>query len=210
MSIRRELMKPERKIQAIRPDPAAIRHLKKRRARRRVLFLLAICVFASIVAGRFAVVGPVGDDWARFDHRTFDVTGVDRGMIALKDVGPVRMPGVYIPTGTEAGAAASALWLSNQLTGKPATLMIVGPQTRDADGVLRARVYLDGTGDLALSAVKAGIAYADRRGTDPFRPALTAAEADARKHARGLWAALTFEQMPVWRQAWLREKTKPQ
>jgi hypothetical protein len=194
-------MKPERKIQVIRPDPAAIRYLKKRRHRRWILFLIAVSVFASVVVGRLAIVGPVGDDWARVDHQTFQIIGIDRGMISLKDAGTVRMPGICIPADCEAGAAASAAWFSNQIAGNSATLMIVGPKI--------ARIYLDGTDDLALSAVKAGMAYADRRGTDPFRPALTAAEADARKHDRGLWAGLKFDQMPAWRQAWLRERAKP-
>jgi endonuclease YncB( thermonuclease family) len=165
----------------------------------------SVLVFvASIAVCQWPMIGPVGDDWSKFNHRSFITVKISDGLIVLNNAGPVRPIGIYVPTGNEAGAAGATGWLARQVVGRPVDLMLVGPQTRDPDGALRARVYLDGSDDLALSAVKAGVVYVDRRERDPFRPALAAAESDARKHGRGLWAGLRFDQMPPWRQAWLR------
>ena len=63
-------------------------------------------------------------------------------------------------------------------------------------------------GDLCLNAaaVHDGVAYADRRSEDAMSGLLDAAEADARRKSRGLWADLKFDQMPAWRQAWLQAR----
>jgi endonuclease YncB( thermonuclease family) len=58
---------------------------------------------------------------------------------------------------------------------------------------------------LNADIVHDGQAYADRRVKHSLENVLDAAEYDARKHERGLWANVKEEQMPGWRREWLKQ-----
>ena len=86
------------------------------------------------------------------------------------------------------------------------TLLLPVAGVRDADGRLAAYAYADGQ-CVNVQLVHAGLAYADRRTPGPLDGLIDPAEADARRHGRGLWAGLRFDQQPPWRQAWLRDRS---
>ena len=98
-------------------------------------------------------------------------------------------------------------WLKNRLTGQQITLLLQSPQTRNADGSLRAFVFLKNQ-NLSVELIKAGLAYADRREKTEMDSLIDTAESEARKKKRGAWATLKTEQMPAWRQAWLKSLPK--
>jgi endonuclease YncB( thermonuclease family) len=87
-------------------------------------------------------------------------------------------------------------------------LRLDGTQSRDDLGRLRAYVYLTESELLNETVARHGRGYADRRIRHTFSPQFEQAEAEARKHARGLWAVVTDDTQPAWRRAWLR--TLPQ
>ena len=143
------------------------------------------------------------DDWAGYNHRAATVAAVPAGdALQLDDGTRVHLLGICDP------APAATDWLTARLAGRRVTLLLPPVGTRDAAGRLRAYAF-DGAGCLNVELVKAGLAYADRRGPDLLAGLTDPAEADARRHGRGLWAGLTFGQQPPWRQAWLRARGKP-
>ena len=153
-----------------------------------------------------AVVGDhlferAADDWTRYDHRAVTVAAVTAGdAVRLADGTPVRLLGITDP------APAATPWLGRRVSGRRVTLLLPAVGTRDPAGRLLAYAYADDGSCLNVSLVHDGLAYADRRGTDALAGLIDAAEADARRKGRGLWDDLRFEQMPPWRQAWLRAK----
>jgi endonuclease YncB( thermonuclease family) len=91
-----------------------------------------------------------------------------------------------------------------QAQGKQVTINLQETQTRDKYDRLLAYVYLSESESLNLALVRDGHAYADRRFSHPLRWQFEAGETEARKAGRGLWKEITVEQMPEWRQNWLR------
>lgn len=169
------------------------------RRRRLALSSMAVAVVAATVAVDHRWCR-TGDDWSRYDHRSYRVT-VDAGdQVRLPDGTPVALIGVADPI------PAATDWLTRAIAGRPVTLLLPALGTRDASHRLLAHVYLPDNGCLNVAIVHEGLAYADRRGADVFASMINAAEADARRKQRGLWDGLRFEQMPAWRQAWLRRR----
>ncbi len=78
-------------------------------------------------------------------------------------------------------------YLSEQIRGKRVILKLESPQTRDAEGRLLAYVYLDVSDCLNVDLVREGFARADRVNPYLMRALVERAEADARKHRRGIW-----------------------
>ena len=163
---------------------------------------VAVAIAAVLIATVVADHRRHGDDRARYDHRAFAATAAVAGdVVRLDDGTDVRLLGVADPT------PAAIRWLAAQVEGRRLTLLLPPVGVRDADGRLAAYVFTaDDTVCLNAAAVRDGVAYADRRSADAMSGLLDAAEADARRKKRGLWAGLTFEQMPAWRQAWLRTR----
>ncbi len=104
---------------------------------------------------------------------------------------------------TDDSSTAAKTFLTARTTNAEVTLLLKSPETRNSLGRLEAYAYIDGS-CLNGELVKAGMAFADRRQADVMSGMINPAEAEARKKKRGLWATLTFEQMPEWRRAWLR------
>ena len=164
--------------------------------RRRIAVAVAVFAAASVA------VAHVGrrDDRARFDHHSFTVAGVDGDVLLLDDGTRVALLGV-----ADADPAATA-WLAAQLVGRPVTLMLPTAGTRDAGDRLRAYAFDADLACVNVELVRAGLAYAERRTTDAMSGLIDPAETDARRHGRGLWAGLRFDQQPPWRQAWLKAR----
>jgi len=182
----------------------------RRRFRWRVAGTCCLAIFAaSVLASRAGMLRRTGDDWARFNHRAFRVTGVlsgDELTISADDGSPqtVKLLGIVSPAGTEKGAAESRAFLADHALNQNATLLLQTPQCRDEQDKLLAYAFVDGA-NLSVEITKAGMAYAERRDRTIMGGLIDPAEAEARKKNRGLWKDLKFNQMPAWRQEWLRQ-----
>jgi endonuclease YncB( thermonuclease family) len=181
---------------------ATANYLRRRRHRRLIASFFFALFVASVV---FAHIRSV-DDWSRFNHQAFSVVDAISGDQLVVDCGgnhfeTVQLLGIVAPT-EDAGSPACRQ-LSTLAYGHRATLLLAVPQTRDAAGHLLAYVYVDGT-NLGVSLTAAGLVYSDRRQTCIMDGLIDPAEAEARRKKRGMWQDLKFEQMPPWRQAWLR------
>jgi endonuclease YncB( thermonuclease family) len=176
-------------------------YLRNRRIRRSIVFATFALLFASALMARS------GDDWARFNHQSFRVTSVASGdSLEISTAG--GKPEVIHLLGI-VGTDQSRTWLANQIVGRDVTLLLQSPQTRGVDGELRAFAWFDNR-NISVELVKQGLAYADRREKSEMDGTIDPAESEARKKKLGLWANLQFEQMPAWRQAWLRSFPKRQ
>ncbi len=145
------------------------------------------------------------DDWSRFNHQTAKVNSAE----ALNSLQITTASG-YTDTITLLGIQAADTaqpWLKDHVIGQKVTLLLEAPQTRDRSGHLRAFAFLDNE-NLSVALVKAGLAYVDRREKTEMDGLLDPAESESRKKKRGLWATVTFDQMPAWRQAWLKSLPK--
>ena len=165
--------------------------------RRRLL--IASTVIALILVT--SIVGHRADDWSRFDHQVFQVSGIAgndllRVTSSQSELVTIRLAGIV-------GTDYSGDWLQKHVVGQQVTLLLQTPQSRDDSDQLQAFAYL---GDLNINAglVKEGLAYADRRVRTAMDGLIDPAESEARKKKRGLWASLTFNQMPEWRKKWLQ------
>jgi len=168
-----------------------IKHLR----RRSLLFAIIALFVASIALGYRA------DDWARFDHRSFRVIEVPGGDSVVIESAKDERESVKL-AGIDPSDLARA-WLVDHAMGREVTLFLECPQTRDASGQLQGFVFLDNQ-NLSVALVQAGLAYADRRQKTVMDALIDPAETDARKKNRGLWNGLKYDQMPAWRQEWLR------
>ncbi len=170
--------------------------------RRTLIATAAAGLLATVLADH--LFSHRGDDWSRYDHRTVTVAAVPTGdTLQLDDATRIRLLGIADPI------PAAAERLTTAVAGRRVTIMLPLVGTRDADGRLLAYVYADDGTCLNVTLVHDGLAYADRRGADVMAGLIDVAESDARRKHRGLWDGLRFEQMPPWRQAWLRGLRKP-
>jgi micrococcal nuclease len=211
--------------QPLGPEYVA-RRLRLRRRLRATVFTLVVLVVASILLPRVipararpggALPRPSlsGDDWSRFDRRSFAVRRVidgDTVELAPPDGGAVevRLLGIDAPSlDGEHGAEAARDELRARAEGRTVALRLEPTETRDGNGRLLAYAYLDDAENVNLALVRDGFAYADRRSVHTFRRAFEQAEAEARRRGRGLWRDVTEARMPAWRQEWLRrQKTR--
>ena len=182
-----------------------------------MLLLLAVSVAVSQwgLTGKQRVARG-GGDWSSFDKQRFLVTRVADGdtITVNSPAGEtrVRLLGVDAPElirddhpARDHWADRAAAYTRARAEGKYVTLQLDAPQTRDKYERLLAYVYLSDTDCLNLDLIRDGQAYADRRFKHSFKPQFEMVENEARKKSRGLWKDLTADQMPAWRQEWLRE-----
>ena len=184
------------RLQRLPPITPRLPALPRPSYRRPAVIVAALLLAASVVADhRF---GRPSDDWGRYDHRTFDVSAATTDSIRLADGTTVRLLGVADPVPAAAGVLADL---------HRVTLLLPTVGVRDGDGRLAAYVYpAEGGECVGVTLVRDGLAYADRRRSDPMSGLFDVAESEARRKGRGLWAGLRFDQMPAWRQAWLRSR----
>jgi micrococcal nuclease len=103
-------------------------------------------------------------------------------------------------------ATESANYLRQRVEGRDVILQFDGTERRDRYGRLLGFVYVTENDCINLAMVRDGYAYADRRFDSFLRSKLGQAEGEARQKKRGLWATITPEQMPAWRQRWMKER----
>jgi endonuclease YncB( thermonuclease family) len=177
--------------------------LRRRRRIRWLGWTLAAVGAASVGAAHVSRSHPT-DDWAAFDHHTFTISSiVNANTVRLDRAGEVCLLGVSAPTGSEHGAAAATQYLSSHALGRPMTVLLETPQTRDRSGRLLAYLFDPDSQSLNVAMVRDGVAYAERRSSCALSGSIELAETTARKKKIGLWNGLRFDQMPLWRQWWL-------
>jgi endonuclease YncB( thermonuclease family) len=174
---------------------------------------------ASIAVGsvRQTILG--GDDWQRFDRRSFAAAEVISGdtLIVQTEQGPVtvRLLGIDAPDLPPAvptpaiGAEASRQALCDLIGNKRFMLRLPQLAPRTPDGALLAYVHLDGS-SLSLNdqLIAAGHAYADRRVMHAMHKQFEQAESEARRKKKGFWKEIHDKDQPAWRQEWLKSLKK--
>ena len=157
---------------------------------------------------------PLGTDHDRYHNRVFTCVHVldgDTLELACPDgrshTTRVRLLGLDAPEiahgdrpamhfGPEAAAFTRSL-----VDGRPVRILLPPHETRDRYHRLLGYIELsDGETMLNEELIRNGLGYADRRFDHVWRVRFTDLEKRARQHAVGLWAGLTIEQMPAWRQ----------
>jgi endonuclease YncB( thermonuclease family) len=171
---------------------------------------LVVFVLVTALLDRAGAFGYRGDDWARYERKSVNVRQVLAGdqIIIIDEIGredSVQLLGIDAADEGEHWFERSLAYTEARIAGKAVMLKLDTTQTRDDFGRLRAFVYLSANDNINLDLVRNGMAYADRRVMHMHRAEFEQLETAARQKGRGLWAEVREEQMPAWRQAWLRE-----
>ena len=161
---------------------------RRRRLMRWAGVLILVALGAAVMLDHFGYFGYRGDDWGAFDGRSFEVSRVIDGQSFVTRVKGREVTVVLVGIDGSSEGGAAGQFLAERLTGRVVTLKLEPLQTRDAQGRLLAWVYLGDLDCLNLDLVREGFARADTRMASTFRGVLEAAQADARRHRRGLWA----------------------
>ncbi|MFQ5590990.1 MAG: thermonuclease family protein [Phycisphaerae bacterium] len=197
-----------------------------RLSRRPLRHILSVAALALVVTGvvcdHTTRVAPQQDDHARYHDRSFrTVRVVDGDTLDIdapdgnKPVTRIRLWGVDTPEvdgsprgemyyGPEASAFAKRT-LANRIV----HIVLSPNKTRGKFGRLLAYVYLERGGRMFNEMLlEEGYAYADLRFRHHYFRRFKNIETRARREKRGLWADVTLEQMPRWKQRFER-KDKP-
>jgi endonuclease YncB( thermonuclease family) len=164
--------------------------LRRRRLIRSFIASLLTLFVSAAILDHLGCFGYRGDDHANFDGKSFTIDRVtDRGSLVLRDRPgtEVVLLGVALPRIGERFGDETKSYLTRAVGGKPIILKLDPLETRDANGLLRAYVYLTDNDVLNVDFVRDGFAYADARQKYTLRASIQAAETDARKHSRGVW-----------------------
>lgn len=148
-----------------------------------------------------------------FDKRVGLVTHVADGDtidVDFDDPDPpvrIRLLGVDSPElDSRFGEAAKGYTLARS-KGKRVTLRLDQLQgSRDRYGRLLAYVYLPNHELLNNSLIRDGHGFAYRPRKCDFSTLFESTENQARSAKRGLWKSITIDEMPAWRQDWMKER----
>jgi micrococcal nuclease len=204
--------------------------------RRRPVVTIVLLVCAGLMVAARMGGGPASsprtanaaDDRQRYDRReatvvrvvdgdTLDVDIPDGGRAATR----IRLWGVDTPevAGSPRGAMAfgteASTYTRNEVEGRRVRIALEPERaSRDKYGRLLAYVYRLDTGEMLNERLlESGHAYADVRFDHVYKRRFAALEGRASKARAGLWAVVTPEQYPPWRQryeAWRASGTTTQ
>ena len=119
----------------------------------------------------------------------------------------VRLLGVDSPELGRSSGESAKQYTSGLCGGKRVTIRLDQLQsTRDKYDRLLAYVYLPNHELLNNALVRDGQAFAYRPKKCDFSPMFEASENLARGGKRGLWKSIEIDQMPEWRQKWMKER----
>ena len=200
-----------KKRQPAIPDSITLPPRRRRHAVAVVVVALAAVAVVCERTGR----GPVqGDDQSRYHDRTFRVARVvDGDTIDIeipdrdKPFTRIRLWGVDAPEvgrGGGAGdhfAAEATAFAEQTLAGRDVHVVLSPKDTRGKYGRLLAYVYFERGGSMFNEMLlEEGYAYADLRFDHHYFNQFKAIDKRARKAGRGLWADVTPDSMPEWKQ----------
>jgi len=195
------------------PIPASIR--LPPRWRRHATGTAAILAVLFLIVCERSVRGPsLGGDQSRYHDRAFRVVHVVDGDTldinapdADKPKTRIRLWGVDTPELARGGrremhfAVQAREFAERTLFDREVNVVLTPDRTRDRYGRLLAYVFCERGGRMFNEMLlEEGYAYADPRFAHPYKKQFETTEKRARKSDVGLWANLTAEQMPAWRQ----------
>lgn len=197
--------------------------LPSRWRRNGVKALLGTALVLVIVWARSTRTPVAGDDQARYHDRTFRVARIiDGDTLDIdvpdrdKPVTRIRLWGVDSPETGDGpkplmhfGLEAKA-YAKDTLTGRTVHVVLSPERTRGKYGRLLAYVFLKrGERMFNEMLLEEGYAYADLRFPHHYFDRFKQIEKQARKDGRGLWADVTPDKMPSWKQRFERA-SRPQ
>lgn len=189
---------------------------------RRYAFPLVVLVVAMFVSrcDRERRPAPTGGDRARYHDQSFRVSRVVDGdtfdidvadTTTGKDFTRIRLWGVDTPELKRGKRAAmhfaeEAKSFAKSTLGDAQAHIVLSPdRTRGKYGRLLAYVFIERGGEMFNELLlEQGLAYADYRFPHIYDDRFKQIEKRARKSGVGLWNGLTREQMPPWRQRYLK------
>jgi micrococcal nuclease len=182
--------------------------------RRGLAAFIAGILILLLVCDRFYRGPAQGDDWTRYHDRTFRVARVvDGDTIDIqapdedKPVTRIRLWGVDTPeTARVSGpnmhfGREAKDFAERTLEGRSVHIVLSPKRTRGKYGRLLAYVFLERGGRMFNELLlEEGFAYADLRFEHHYFRQFQSIEKRARKAGAGLWAEVTPEAMPPWKQ----------
>lgn len=182
--------------------------------RRPLLTVVLLALGALVVYERgFGGLG-AQDDYTRYHDKVFEVVNVvdgDTFDINITDgrhpTTRIRLWGVDTPEvggrreGTMYYGPEASAFAKRRLMGRQIRVVLSPTKTRGKYGRLLAYAYLVPS-DVMFNELllEHGFAYADWRFGHPYKRQFKNIEKRARKQGAGLWAEVSFEQKPPWRQ----------
>ena len=195
--------------------------LPPRRCRYAVVVVIVALAAVAVVCERTGRGPGQGDDQSRYHDRTFRVARVVDGDtldIEIPDRDKpftrIRLWGIDAPevgrgggVGDHFGAEATA-FAEQTLAGGDVHVVLSPKRARGKYGRLLAYVYLERGGSMFNEMLlEEGYAYADLRFDHHYYNQFKTIEKRARKAGRGLWADITLDNMPEWKQRFERRAT---
>lgn len=186
--------------------------------------LVTIIISGLVTCQRSESVTPEvrGNDQSRYNDRTFQVVYVvDGDTLDIdapdgdKPVTRIRLWGVDTPEISH-GRGASAHFgpeatefAKRTLAGRRVHVVLSEKRTRGKYGRLLAYIFLERGGPMFNEMLlEQGYAYADLRFEHHYYKRFQGIEKPARKAGTGLWANVTLDQMPAWKQRFERRAAK--
>jgi len=186
-------------------NASLVQQALRRRRWGKVSAIACVAVLAGfMIADHLGAFGYHGDDWADYDHHVIQIDQAQSADTLLADNQKIHLLGIAGVGGKWDLAACDAI---DQSRDKSAALLMDWPQTRDADGRLRAYLFLNDADELNRELVSRGLAIADRRENFRLAEPINQAESDARHKHRGLWTDPASVPWPDWHTQWLNERT---
>ncbi len=185
-------------------------------------FVVCVILLSSVltlVCNRVVVVAPSGSDRDHYHNKAFRVTRVvDGDTLDIdapdgdKDTTRIRLWGVDTPEvargnkpGMHFGEQAST-FTKNTLADREVYVVLSPTDTRGKYGRLLAYVFLERGGEMFNEMlINQGFAYADLRFKHHYFNKFRDVEQRARRSGVGLWADVTIEKMPTWKQRYERK-----
>ena len=204
----------------MRPLPRFHKH------RRTLITTLALLAIASLSAlDHTGAFGHQQNDHAKYDGALATVTYAADGDtidVDIPDVAQsktrIRLWGVDCPELAHAATEQNAYFapeakalVVNRIVGRRVRLALEPSRpARDKYGRLLAYVYLLDTGEMLNELlIRRGLGYADRRFNHVCKHRFLNIEKRAQRTKAGLWAAVTPDQTPAWRQRMLPPTPSP-
>jgi endonuclease YncB( thermonuclease family) len=181
--------------------------IHSQRRRRQILVASVAILLVVSVLDHLGVFGFTDSDRERFGFRDgMVVSALDSNTIEvdLLEVPHtlIRLAGVDCPLSSDYFGPQAATYVQSQVVGKRVRVILdPNHRVRDHEGRLLAYLYFLPSGEMVNQAlIDAGLGYADLRLEHVLKHSFVEHEKKAAKSKTGLWAGVTPEQMPEWRQ----------
>lgn len=190
------------------------------RHKRRTLIILTLFTTISIVCSRSLQTSRPSNDRSRYhqqsflvakvvDGDTFDIHAPDQG----KPVTRIRLWGVDTPEVSRSGKGnmhfgpEASAFAKQTLEDRKVYIVLASKKSRGKYGRLLAYVFLERGGQMFNEMLlEQGYAYADLRFKHIYYDQFKSIDQRAAKLGTGLWADITLDKMPKWKQRFAQRK----